>query len=95
MAKQIRSERLRNKLLQVCDGEWNRLQHALFHLNNLVEAEAVADWLISRRLTGKRLADWIAEEFQGTFLPMYDQIRSQVCRQNQGRPVLVGKDYLG
>lgn len=91
----IRSENLRLKLLRVMgDGDPHKLKYAVFHLNRLVEAEAVCDWLIARGYTGKNLEGWIGEKFGGLFLPMYDYVRAKVCIQNIGRPVRLGKDIV-
>lgn len=93
--KQIRSERLRLKLLTVLgDGDFARLQYVLFCLNRLVEAEAVCDWLIRNKLTGKRLEEWNRERWGGMFNEMFDHIRARVCRVNTGQAVRAGKDML-
>lgn len=94
MANQIRSERLRQKLLRLADGHADKLQYHLFHLNNLVEADAVCDWLIFRGITGQNFLNWLNENFSGMFIPAYAHIRAEVNRQNTGMPVLIGKDYI-
>lgn len=92
--KPIRSETLRMKLLDVLgDGDPRKLSYALFHLNNLVEAEGVCDWLIARKLTGKRLEEWMNVSFKGMFLPLFDHVRAKVCLQNIGGAVRKG-DFL-
>ena len=81
------------KLLQVAgDGNPQKLQYALFMLNQLVEADAVCDWLISRGYTGKNLEQWMDERFDGFFLPMFDYIRAKANISNPGKPVLAGRD---
>lgn len=92
---QIRSESLRLKLLKVLgDGDLPRLQYTLFHLNKLVEAEAVCDWLIANRLTGRRLQEWQQEKFKGFFLPLFDYVRARACRVRDGQAVRAGRDLL-
>lgn len=92
LPRQIRSESLRYKLMRIMDGRQDLLHHA-YHLNHLVHAERVCDWLLRHGFKGERLADWLRDKHQNSFLSMVEFIVAQVNRTAR-RPLVVGRDYL-
>ena len=90
--EQIRSQRFRQDLLEIADGD-ARLTHACFHLNNFVYGPEIVRWLLRHGLKGARLHDWIKEKHDGSILEAVKAVVAQVNHSTK-KPVLVGKDYL-
>ncbi len=80
-------------LLRLLDGRADLMHHA-YHLNHMVHAEPICAWLLKHGFKGERLAAWIQDKHEGSFLKMVSFIVAQVNRTGR-RPVIVGKDYHG
>jgi hypothetical protein len=89
--RQIRSEKLRQQLLELMGGQIH-LQHFVYNLNNMVHAPAIADWLLRRGLKGEVLVEWLKEKHQDSFLKAMKHIVADVNGRPE-QPILVGRDY--
>ncbi len=90
--KEIRSERFRQKLLRLIDGRAD-LMHFAHHLNYLVHAEPVADWLLVRGIRGQNLSEWLSQKHGGSFIKAVQAIVQDVNKANGVKPIIFGRDY--
>jgi hypothetical protein len=88
---QIKSERYRQKLHRLIDGNQN-LIHFAYHFNHFVHAETMADYLLRAGLTGKRLEEWLIEKHNNSVLHCGEWIAAQLSHSAQRR-TKVGRDY--
>lgn len=93
MANQIDSDpRLADKIRRIIDGHPGLLHHA-YHLNNLVHADPICDWLLRYGFTGQRLLDWMRDKHEGSVLYLIQYIVAHV-NHSRPKPLLAGKDYV-
>lgn len=88
----IHSESFRQKQLRLLDGRQD-LMHHMYHINNLVHGEAIADWLLKRGLKGALLKEWLLEQFKDSVIEMAKHIVKDVNNANKANPIILGRDY--
>lgn len=88
----IRSEKLRDQLLQVMDGV-TQLAPVLWYINEMVRAEDACAWLIKNKIVGRELmAKWHLE-FKGSFLEILAMINKGLDKEDKIKPVLAHRDF--
>lgn len=90
--REIRNERFRQKLLSLLDGRAD-LMHFIHHLNYMVHAEPIANWLLTRGIKGANLSEWLEKKHGGSFIKAMQFIVQDVNRTNGVKPILIGRDY--
>lgn len=82
---------MREKFLRFVDGREDLLYYA-YHLNQCKHKEPIVDWLLRRRLTGEKFAEWVRVKHDNSFLKMLQHVVSEVNRTRL-KPVIAGEDY--
>jgi hypothetical protein len=93
MNKTIATESFRQKQLRLLDGRQD-LMHHVYHINNLVHGERVADWLLRNGFKGENLANWLRSEFDNSVIKMAAHVVSKINNAHI-KPIIMGEDYRG
>ena len=86
------TEQRRNLMLDAMDGH-SELAPLMWHLDRLTRCDQVLMWLIKNKITGQKLNEYWLKEHRGSILGMCKEIIRRICKDNELRPILVGRDY--
>lgn len=87
------SSRLNDLLHRVIDGE-SRNAPLAYEIYSHARAEAIAEFLIAAKLTGKELQRFMHAECGGSMLEVLKEAQRRIERESVRRPVIVGRDYF-
>lgn len=85
---------LREMYFCLIDGELNdKMTHHLEMLDNFKYRARMGAWLITNRITGLTLLDWVDVEFHGSMLEACKEIVRRVNGDVIRRPVIASRDF--
>ena len=91
--KQKMPQRLRYKILEICNGK-QELLPIIYQMSSYFRFEGCLNWLYENKITGKTLLDWLKIEHDGSIMGMMQFILMKINKNKTIMPILANKDYI-